>query len=315
MKKINILEKITLTKEDVLCLVEKFPYKKDMAEYLGINLYQLNLLMEAHNISYPKIPSRKGKIGVKEYTFITKDWLIENWAKTNKSLQSLSTEFSVPLSLLETRASRWGLSKKYKYQVNKDKIFDLTDPNVWYLAGLVATDGYLPFNRNAIEFTMVGESEKKLLSDILSYFECTSPLMEYSKGRYSIRLACDGLNRFLLENFGIPCGAKTFNVETPKSITNEDCAKAYVRGCIDGDGCIRKNKVSVTILTASEKFILGVKSIIKDFSGIDTHFNYERGYPLIRIGGAEARNLLRWVYSVDNCLMLERKYQAYLDSN
>lgn len=314
MKKINILDTTSLSRDELKNLIEKFPFKKDLAKNLGISLYQLNTLIKSHNLNYPRAYRANGKIVTKQHIHIDKLWLLSNWVNTDKSLNELSIEFGVPLKLLENRASRLGVSKKYKYKINTELLFDLYNPNVWYLAGLVATDGYVPNNRNTIELTLTGDSELELLNNILDCFECSNVVKTYYGTRHAIRMSAEGLNDFLWTNFCIPSGAKTFIVGTPTSIPNEDCAKAYVRGCIDGDGHIKKNNVCLTILTASEKLIDGLYKLILDYTGISVNVGIERGYPYIRIGGKGAKKLLSWVYDGGTPLRLERKYQAYLHS-
>ena len=67
---------------------------------------------------------------------------------------------------------------------------------------------------------------------------------------------------------------KTFNAQVPQSFPSEDCAKAYIRGCIDGDGSIQKDGRCVTIATASEKFISGIVAIVKHYTGIEANQYY-----------------------------------------
>lgn len=75
----------------------------------------------------------------------------------------MSKQFNIPEKRLQARASRYGISKKYLYKVNVNKFFDINDVNVWYLAGLAATDGYLPKNKNCLQISLTGESELTLL--------------------------------------------------------------------------------------------------------------------------------------------------------
>ena len=111
-----------------------------------------------------------------------------------------------------------------------------------------------------------------------------------------------------MTNFGIPSGAKTFSVKTPSAYFNEDCAKAYFRGCLDGDGTIGKDGVSFSILTASEEFIDGLVVLLNQFVGPEYHKRYEV-YPLVSGGGNTGKRALQWAYSLENCFRLERKYQ------
>ena len=112
MKKIKILDTTSLSRDELKNLIEKFPFKKDLAKNLEISLYQLNTLIKAHNLNYPRPYRANGKIVTKQHSHIDRLWLLSNWVNTDKSLNELSIEFGVPLGLLENRASRLGVSKK-----------------------------------------------------------------------------------------------------------------------------------------------------------------------------------------------------------
>lgn len=253
--------------------------------------------------------------------FVTKEWLIENWINTDKSLNDLSIEIGVNSSLLEQRASRFGLRKEFKHSINKEKLLDFRNPNVCYLAGLLATDGYLNTNSDFVSLTLVGESEKKLLEDILSYFESTDIVRQYRINnseniRSSIRISCRGIKGFLFENFNIPAKDKTTLLGFPESFFNEDCKKAFLLGCFDGDGCIShfgRRSPTAVLLTKSQKFIDGLYDAISSISNVSCKKGTERGYPYVRLGGKiNVKNFLDWLYSSTSVLRLERKYEKYL---
>lgn len=187
------------------------------------------------------------------------------------------------------------MHKKFKYHVNTSKLFDIKDPNIWYLAGLIATDGYLADFPDSFEITLVGESEKKLLKDIRDYLESTAPVNEYNNS-YRLKISANGIREFLNKNFNIPFKNKTFEVGTPINLINEDCSKAYILGCLDGDGCIRNDEVS--ICNGSLKFIEGLKYIINKYLDLKFNVRMEKrkitnnSYPTIAISGKKAKLLL-----------------------
>lgn len=251
---------------------------------------------------------------------IDKEFLITNWLNTSKSLKDLSRELGVNDSLLESRAHRYGITKERKYSINTKKLFDFNNPNVWYLAGLIATDGYTNTNADFIAITLVGDSEKELLSDICKYFEMSSPVAEYSmngKKKYSIRISAKGVKEFFCTNFGIPSKAKTRTVQVPKNCTDTDCLKAYILGCLDGDGCISHlsgGSPSVVLTTASEGFIRGVIGLIEENFGIRVSYSMQCGkYPTMGVyGKKKVLEFLNLVYSTSACLCLGRKREKYL---
>lgn len=309
------MKKIVLKKEDLIHAANTFDYKKDAAKYLNCSIGVLNKALTEFDVKFISKPPAKGKDRIKDYLFADKKWLIDNWVNTDKSLKELSEEYSIPTGVLESRRVKYKLTKTYKHPLNTDKFFDLEDPHIWYIAGLIATDGYVPKDRNCIELSLTGDSEKDLLQSILDYYEVKDTISEYKENNYRIRIAADGLNEFFESNFSIKSGPKTFDVRIPSKFYSEDCAKAYIRGCIDGDGTISSQGKSFSILTASEYLISGIVDILNEYVDNRYHMRYERGYPTISGNAKSAKLVLDWVYSLPNCFKLDRKFKKYNQVN
>ena len=309
------MRKISIEKSKIEQLLHQYKYKKIVCKHLGICIDTLNTLINEYGIEHQRAYNTYER--VLDHPEINKEWLITNWVNTTKSMRQLSEEFNVPESLIDSRRTMYKVVKHYKHYINKEKLFDLTDPKLYYLAGLVATDGYVPAKQNAIELSLVGADEEDLLQQINTYYENSNSLVHYGRSDISfIRIVCPGLNAFLQTYFSIPDGPKTFTVGVPITFPTEDCAIAYVRGCLDGDGSISKSGSEVGLTTASEALVRGIKSIIERY--IPEHFSYyvDGGkYPTLSAGGKKCRLLLDWVYSLDNCFRLERKYKRYLNYN
>ena len=305
------MKKIEIPKSKIQEMINKYPYKKDTCKELGIDIGTLNRLLKEYNLNYPRVSSQKGVSHIYQYTYIDKEWLIEHWVNSCKSVKQLSEEEHVPMSIIENRCVKYNLTKHFCYPLNKEKLFNLNDVNVWYLMGLIATDGYVPNKKNAVEISLTGDSEYKLLMDIYNYFELTSPIL-YNKNTTRIRFSTEGLNDFLYYNFNIPSGPKTFSVGIPSSFTNEDCAKAYFRGCLDGDGSISKQGKSFSILTASESLMKGLQHILNLYIGPEYHIRYTRNFPILSAAGSKSKKVLDWCYSLKNCFRLDRKFERYL---
>ena len=115
-----------------------------------------------------------------------------------------------------------------------------------------------------------------------------------------------------MNNFNIMSGPKTFKVCTPNKFPNEDCAKAYFRGCLDGDGTVGKDGKSFSILTASDNFIDGIVSMLNTYVCNKFHKRYEI-YPIVSGCQGTGKKALDWTYSLENCFCLSRKYERYLN--
>lgn len=310
------MKKTVIPKAQILDAINNKKQKKELAADLNVSVEIISSNCKDYKIDYPRFYNRPRK-HIWKNPEIDSEWLIKNWVNTSKSLHTLAMEFNVSESILEHRVSLFGITKKYKYYINREKLFNIADINTNYLAGLIATDGYLELNHDAIAITLVGEDENKLLTQINEYFESTSKICVYDR-KNILRISTDGIKDFLNKTFNIPYRNKTFYLDVPKTFYNEDCAKAYIRGVIDGDGYIAKNGQRLTIFTASEKFIQGLIDIIKEYTCIDIPISYKktRGvqYPGFYITYRKCRQILDWVYSLEDCFKLERKYKNYLKS-
>lgn len=258
-----------------------------------------------------------------KYDFIDKKWLIENWINTTKTLKQLADELNINDSLLEYRAAKFGLRKQSKYPFDKKKFYNLNDPHIWYLGGLIATDGYLVYNHDAIEISLVGDSELELLTSIKQYYNSLSPIKKYGTA-WRFRILDDGIQKFFIDNFGLTKENKTETVKSVLKFPNESCAKAYILGCIDGDGSIsfnpKLNQLSFSILGASKSFIKGFKNIVQLYTGINLPYRLEykkytgNYYPTVGTKGKKVNKFLEWVYS-ENTFCLGRKKQIYSNGN
>lgn len=303
-----------VSKEDFLRCVSVSKTKKEVCQMLDISYTTCNIYLKMYGVRF-----REAKYNLASFQWVDREWFIENWANTDKSLNDLSEEFGIPLSTLENRASRLKVNKSRKYAVNESVLFNKDDPTIAYIAGLIATDGYTNTNADFVSLTMMGESEYDLLCDIMNYIGCASPVRAYNNRgsiKYSIRISCKGVKEFFLKEFNIPQKGKTFKLGFPKTFSSEDCLKAYLLGCFDGDGCIshlRQGRPTAVITTASKDFIVGIIDAINTFSPSECRYYENRGYPTAYLGGKQnVLNFLEWMYSCNTKIFLKRKYEKFL---
>ena len=300
-----------------------YPTRKAAGEALGISKDTFSNLLKEHNIIFVPIKVDKPKC-FKQYPEINEEWLIKNWVNTTKSIKELSQEVGCLDSLIESRIAAFKLKKPYKHSFNTDKFFNINDPHIWYLAGLAATDGHFPKHYDALQFSLVGEDEYQLLNSIKTYYESSKEIAQYhtdDKGDWHWIISYPGLQQFFVDTFNISMENKTYTTGIPKSFPSEDCAKAYVRGCIDGDGYITVTGDRVRVCTASETFTQGLGEIVSTYAGIPCNNFFVKGYtkkdmlyPAVEWKTNRAKRLLDWLYSLEDCFKLERKYLRYLNN-
>lgn len=272
----------------------------------------------AKNLDYYNIPRKVKNIPFRVRPDIDKEWLIENWVNTPYSMRELAEREGISEGIIDERRAKFKLKKNSKYSVNKNKLFNLDDPNVWYLAGLIATDGHLPKTHDCVEIDLSGDSELQLIQKIKEYFESSAPIGNWGGPSNRLSLTVAGIQQFFLENFNIPRDNKTFDVEIPNNFPSEDCAKAYVLGCMDGDGCVMP-KQGFEICCGSEKFVEGIRNIFIKYLNLELkpiRFESRKApvnakYPVFTVAGKKAFQILDWIYSTTCVLRLERKYLRY----
>lgn len=289
----------------------------DIAKMFGCSISLVQMRMREYRISYADRNQvyKNGTLCRTIRPDIDKQWLIDNWINTNKSLSTLAKEECIPDSVLESRSSKYGLRKQRKYNINTEKLFNINDPEVWYTVGLIATDGYLRYNSDVVEIGLVGDDENDLLERMREYFESNYPIRRI-KNVNTVILSTKGIQSFLNEKFNIPLRKKTFYLKTPDIYISDDCIKAYLLGCLDGDGNISSKRMRIRLVTASEDFIDGIKNIIDSYSPVESKKYYMerkgKRYPGILIGGrSRCSKFIEWMLSYSPKLFLKRKNKIY----
>lgn len=317
------MKKINIDKETLQQTLNNVSSKKEAAKQLGICVDTLSKLISNYELVFNSTVWSKGKkLPAKVHPEIDETWLITHWVNSEFSLRTLAKQYNIPDSLLESRVNKYKLTKNTKYKLNLNLLYDLTDPNIYYFAGLIATDGYLPEHLpDTLFLQLSGDSEYELLQNISKYYNSTCPIRTYGGTRHLLRWNQPGLHKFFVDNFNLTLKDKTFNVQVPNCFYNEDCIKAYVLGCLDGDGWISDKTYRVKLTTASEGFVKGLHDLIESATGIKIQYRLEyrkrqnKYYPTLEAVGKSAKDLLNWVYSGSNSFRLERKYNSFVKVN
>lgn len=206
-----------------------------------------------------------------------------------------------------------------KYNVNENYFNEINSEDKAYFLGFLYADGCN--HGNSIELSLKGD-DKSILNKLKEKIEYDGPLLFYIRkdtGKLKKRNECrlNINNKKISEDLKrLGCvPRKTFILEFP---TEEQVPKYliqhFVRGYLDGDGCISRSGRRCCVSFASTKnFCLGLKSNIKDITNID--FNI---YPHKNIFNccisciSDILIFLKWLYK-DSTIYLERKYKKYLE--
>ena len=150
-----------ILKSDLEEALSKYSYKYEIAENFNISVAEVNKLVENFGLKFKNKSDKRFDYLSKKYT---KQWFVEAYCNRDINFGQLSKETGLSISDLELLRKRYDLKyKRFKYRIDKDKFYNLTDPNVYYLAGLIATDGHIDKFANRVEIALVGDSEKKFV--------------------------------------------------------------------------------------------------------------------------------------------------------
>lgn len=213
----------------------------------------------------------------------------------------------------------------HKYNFNEHWLDNLDSQEKWYFLGLFAADGNINKRDSNASIGLIQE-DKKLLEEINSLLDNERPVIDrerngtYNGGKQkdsyfqvSSKYFCERLTQL-----GFPPN-KTLILDFPDYIT-EKYLPHFIRGYLDGDGCIsliKKNKEKYEIksnFVGSKKFIEKLANILK-CHGIDCILDDKRSenYSVVEINRlTSVTKMLEWLYK-DATIKMERKYNKYLE--
>jgi len=194
----------------------------------------------------------------------------------------------------------------------KRKELEIEGANLWYLVGLITSDGNLSKDGRHIDITA---KEKDFLQRIKENLGLVNKVCAKNKGTpkqaYRIQIANKDFYEFLLsigltQNKSLTIG----ELKVPKEYFID-----FVRGVIDGDGCIRKwrhpsnNGVqwSLRIYSGSRKFIVWLNKLSEELLKVSGKvYKNANNVWILKYGKMAVSEIAKSCY-YKNCLGLNRK--------
>lgn len=216
-----------------------------------------------------------------------------------------------------------------KYPIKEDFFDEINTSEKSYVLGWLYSDGYNNIRLNSISLSLK-ETDKEILVKINNLIQPTKPLMfvdmskhrerrmgfENSKDIYRMVIINKHISQRLVE---LGCGqAKTFTLTFPEWL-NKDLIRHFLRGIMDGDGCICKDlKRPEVSLMATLQFCTRLSEILKKQFDIDVdirtrHPERNNNIRQLRLKGGLDKMMifLDWIYE-GSTIYLERKYNLYM---
>lgn len=237
-----------------------------------------------------------------------------DYHNTNKTITTILTETGISKSMfyrnLDYKEEFRAKKKARKYTFNFDK-FKTDSHDKYYWLGFLGADGSVVENSLFIELKVI---DREHLEKFNSFFENTNPIIE-RVNNLNVQCAKVTINSFELVDY-----LKQYNIYQNKSKTYTipldkipaEYIMDFMRGLIDGDGCIRINnhqQISLSFCSGNQECVEQFKNIL----GIDNKTTQDNFTFHVQVtGNKKAKNILDKVYfnSNDNN-RLKRKYSIY----
>lgn len=230
------------------------------------------------------------------------------------------------LCAVERKRQRLGINMdviKYNKLVNHD-FFEIETPESMYILGFIAADGciYLRKYKN-ISYSLlihIGAKDIDILKSIKEIMQFNGKIY-FSKRRNikwddqcSIDIRSDKICK-KLNDIGIT-PRKSLTLKWPN--ISDKYISHFVRGYVDGDGCIRidKNKQLVCHICGTKEFLTVLLEKFRQFSKKErgSLYKHKNIYNLTYAGNKIANMFCDWIYQDSNPnIRLARKYNIYME--
>lgn len=213
-------------------------------------------------------------------------------------------------------------NSKAKYPYNK-RFLKIQDENYWYIAGLLASDGYI--SDEAIELTL-NQKDLHILEQIRDIVCPTKPIYHKPKyNAYTLKLNNYIWAKHFKNLFSMTSNRKHDELNLPD--IPKIYLKDFVRGYIDGDGSIGNAKAKQIIdgemvfyygtrlrILGNEKFLTQLIEKIRGHVPNKTFAVCKKGKEnvyVVTYNFSIADKILKWIYSEEPELYLKRKFETF----
>ncbi len=192
------------------------------------------------------------------------------------------------------------------------KELHIRGPSLWYLVGLITSDGCLCKDGRHTDITSKDHDFLQTIKERLKLRSQVCLKNRNTSGQaYRIQIANKGFYDFLLSIGLMPKKSLILkDIKVPNQFFND-----FLRGLIDGDGCIRRwihpsnygEQWSIRIYSGSPKFIMWVKNIIESLLKIRGKlYKQSKSQWILKYGKMAAIEIAKKCY-YKNCLSMKRK--------
>ena len=317
-------KKTTYTKElinELINLYDKGYSAKEIGEKLDLDPSTIIKHLKENGIKIRKTKVTQGMIDrvCKEY----QEGLSQiEVAKNNKTspvtVRRILKENGIPIRKQEEWLRKYDLNQEY---------FDTIDTqNKAYFLGLLYEDGNVSKSNNAIQIGLEAR-DLHILEAFKKELECGDKPLSFDqrsknnpkhKDMFSLCIKSEHMHNSLCNLGVVP--QKSHIIKYPYFIS-DDLQRHFIRGAMDGDGCIHATNLSnekeirSVDICGTYDFCSGLKEVIEDNLNIHCSLILSNKtsniYKMTISGRNQSTKFLDWIYE-DAELYLYRKYETYL---
>ena len=269
-------------------------------------------------------------MGKSKYSKEFKEQLVEEYNAGSSSVQ-LAEKYNMRASYVNQLLRKQGCKirsnkeNSRKYTVNENYFENIDNPCKAYWLGLIYADGYISVRKDGSKYfgLALAKKDKAILERLKNDLDATYPIKTYISTGYAETEYCKLLIRSdKIVNDLIKHGVvehKTNILQPP--VLDDDLISHFIRGYMDGDGCIsisnRSNgntEFSIKIL-GTENILDFMKAFIENnnIAKINRYYkrqSYQTVSALEMSGNLQVLKFLNLLYK-DATVYLERKYNRY----
>lgn len=232
--------------------------------------------------------------------------------------QQIAQTFNLHPSTIQKHIKKQGILKPKNQYTHNAAFFSTYTPESVYWAGFIMADGYVRTNRHMVGIHLQ-ERDKEHLRMFLQVVKSSHNLLhDTCSDAWCVQIYSKQLKFDLLTNFNVtPQKSKTatFPLQIPKEYYHH-----FIRGIIDGDGCITYTTVPTLSLVGTNPLLTTVNGIISNntsllhYPKICTPISSKLWFSSLSFYGKNAKIVLDWIYKDStNSTRLDRKYKLYCD--
>lgn len=251
------------------------------------------------------------------FRHIKTERIIKMYTEQGMTMKEIGNKLSISHWTVLDRLKKAGVRKNARHNINH-QAFRVVNSQSSYWAGFIAADGCINKNRVDIELAKHDEVHLKKLCDFVGRDDKLWYREKYGKHSASVSLVSKQIVSDLYDNFGITT-SKSLTLCPPQ--ISDNMVSHYIRGYMDGDGCIdihkSSNSVRLSFVCGSIRLLDWLKDTIidnVDLSGNPNIRQRKQNCYSLEFKNKHTLDILDWIYkgSVPS-MRLDRKYLIYQD--